>query len=183
MSVVRLPFLWERIQPSEIGSLDGSGTRSARRCGELRHRQGPEDRNRAAQLRFWLRLINDSAQTPNSAFADLWGKLAVHYKSNPGVIFGLMNEPHDQPRRMAWLRERRDRRNPQPPGRYRKSWCRAATGTEHGVDDLGQRRGHRHRRAGPRARFCVRGSSVSRPRRQRHTAGVVYGPSKSASSG
>ena len=37
-----------------------------------------------------------SAQTPNSSFADLWGKLAVHYKSNPDVIFGLMNEPHVQ---------------------------------------------------------------------------------------
>ena len=37
-----------------------------------------------------------SGETPNSSFADLWGKLAVHYKSNPDVIFGLMNEPHVQ---------------------------------------------------------------------------------------
>jgi len=37
-----------------------------------------------------------SAQTPDTAFADLWGKLAFHYQSNPSVIFGLMNEPHDQ---------------------------------------------------------------------------------------
>ncbi len=43
-----------------------------------------------------------SAQTPNSSFADLWGKLAFHYKSNPDVIFGLMNEPHDQAA-TAWL--------------------------------------------------------------------------------
>ena len=26
----------------------------------------------------------------------MWGKLAGHFKSNPGVIFGLMNEPHVQ---------------------------------------------------------------------------------------
>jgi Cellulase (glycosyl hydrolase family 5) len=37
-----------------------------------------------------------SAQTPNSAFADFWGKLAQHFASNANVIFGLMNEPHDQ---------------------------------------------------------------------------------------
>jgi len=37
-----------------------------------------------------------SAPTPNSSFADVWGKLAGHFKSNPDVIFGLMNEPHVQ---------------------------------------------------------------------------------------
>ena len=37
-----------------------------------------------------------SPQTPNSSFADVWGKLAGHFTSNPGVIFGLMNEPHVQ---------------------------------------------------------------------------------------
>ncbi len=30
---------------------------------------------------------------PNSMFSDFWGRLATHYKSNPKVIFGLMNEP------------------------------------------------------------------------------------------
>src|SRR5262249_41391320 len=43
-----------------------------------------------------------SAQTPNTAFADLWGKLAAHFKTNSNVIFGLMNEPHDQSA-TAWL--------------------------------------------------------------------------------
>jgi Ca2+-binding RTX toxin-like protein len=43
-----------------------------------------------------------TAQTPNSAFADVWGKLAGHFQSNSGVIFGLMNEPHDQSA-SAWL--------------------------------------------------------------------------------
>ena len=38
-----------------------------------------------------------SAQTPNAAFADLWGKL-WHFEFNPNVIFGLMNEPHSSVR-------------------------------------------------------------------------------------
>ena len=42
------------------------------------------------------------SRRPNSSFADLWGELAIHYKSNPGVIFGLMNEPHEQTA-TAWL--------------------------------------------------------------------------------
>jgi endoglucanase len=43
-----------------------------------------------------------STQTPNSAFADFWGKLAQHFEANANVIFGLMNEPHDQSA-TAWL--------------------------------------------------------------------------------
>ncbi len=37
-----------------------------------------------------------SAETPDSAFADLWSRLARHYAGSPNVIFGLMNEPHQQ---------------------------------------------------------------------------------------
>ena len=36
-----------------------------------------------------------SAAVPNSAFANLWGQIAGHFESNPGVIFGLMNEPQE----------------------------------------------------------------------------------------
>ena len=30
------------------------------------------------------------------AFANLWQQLAKHFKDNPTVIFGLMNEPNNQ---------------------------------------------------------------------------------------
>ena len=36
-----------------------------------------------------------SSQVPDSAFADFWGKMATLYKSNPHVLIGLSNEPHD----------------------------------------------------------------------------------------
>jgi len=35
-----------------------------------------------------------SAAVPNSAFADLWSRLAALYQDNASVIFGLMNEPN-----------------------------------------------------------------------------------------
>ena len=37
-----------------------------------------------------------SGEVPVSAFADLWTRLAEHYKDQPYVAFGLMNEPHKQ---------------------------------------------------------------------------------------
>ena len=36
-----------------------------------------------------------SAAVPNSAFADFWTRMAVVFKSNPLVMYGLSNEPHD----------------------------------------------------------------------------------------
>ena len=56
-----------------------------------------------------------------------------------------------------------------PPGRRRKSSCRELLGRGMDVDEHGQRRRHRRRRSGPRAQFRVRGPSVSRRGRQRHT--------------
>lgn len=36
-----------------------------------------------------------STAVPNSAFADLWARLATQFKDNPRVVFGLMNEPNN----------------------------------------------------------------------------------------
>ena len=96
LSVIRLPFLWERIQHSEFGALDTT---------ELARLDDVVNYATSKGLKVDLDVHNygsgfgnliGSVQTPNSAFADLWGKLAGHFESNPNVIFGLMNEPHDQ---------------------------------------------------------------------------------------
>jgi endoglucanase len=38
----------------------------------------------------------------DSALANIWQQLATKYKSQPKVMFGLMNEPHDIPDMNAW---------------------------------------------------------------------------------
>jgi endoglucanase len=38
----------------------------------------------------------------NAQFADLWGKIAAHYKNESRIAFGVMNEPHDVPDIVAW---------------------------------------------------------------------------------
>jgi endoglucanase len=90
MNVIRLPFLIERLQVTVNGPVDLSGIdpivdhitdtgyalldphNYARRSGTL----------------------YGSAGLPASALADFWGKVADHYKDNPRVVFGLMNEPN-----------------------------------------------------------------------------------------
>lgn len=90
----RLPFRWERLQRNlgwelearELGLIDDTVTYIT-------------DSGAYAILdphnyaRYFGKDIG-SAQVPVSAFATFWAKLADHYKNNPRVVFGLMNEPH-----------------------------------------------------------------------------------------
>ena len=95
MSVVRLPFLWERIQPTQSGALDAA---------ELGRLDDVVSYATGKGIKIEIELHDYGygfggligTQTPNASFADVWGKLAGHFTSNPGVIFGLMNEPHVQ---------------------------------------------------------------------------------------
>ncbi len=43
----------------------------------------------------WKGGLVGSTAVPNSAFADFWSRMAVQFKSNPRVLYGLGNEPHD----------------------------------------------------------------------------------------
>jgi endoglucanase len=96
MSVVRLPFLWERLQRSENGPLDGAELARLDDVVNYTTGKGLKIEIEPHNYGYGFGALIGSAQTPNAAFADLWGKLAFHYQSNPSVIFGLMNEPHDQ---------------------------------------------------------------------------------------
>ncbi|KZS87207.1 cellulase-domain-containing protein [Sistotremastrum niveocremeum HHB9708] len=40
-------------------------------------------------------IIGESGGPTNAQFANLWSQLAAHYASQPKIIFGVMNEPHD----------------------------------------------------------------------------------------
>ncbi|HSD40165.1 MAG TPA: glycoside hydrolase family 5 protein [Rhodocyclaceae bacterium] len=95
MNVVRLPFRWERLQPAlniafdntELGRLDTFVTATTAKGVSV-----ILDPHNYAR---WHTSVVGSASLPNSAFADLWTRLATRYKGNARVIFALMNEPHD----------------------------------------------------------------------------------------
>jgi endoglucanase len=96
MNVLRLPFLWERLQHTEFGPLDPAELSRLDDIVSYATGKGLKIEIEPHNYGYGFGALIGSTQTPNSSFADLWGKLAFHYKSNPEVIFGLMNEPHDQ---------------------------------------------------------------------------------------
>lgn len=95
MSAIRLPFRWERIQPQLNDSLD---------IMELAYLDQTVRRIEEAGLVAIIDLHNygyygkkqlGSAELPAGALADVWGRLATHYRDRPKLVFSLMNEPHD----------------------------------------------------------------------------------------
>jgi endoglucanase len=96
-NTVRLPFLWERLQPKLSQPFDAQEfallTQSVRHMRVLGLKVVLDPHNYA---RFRGQVIG-SETVPVKAFADLWARLAEQFGQDTGVIFGLMNEPHDMP--------------------------------------------------------------------------------------
>ncbi len=98
MGIVRLPFAWERLQPTLSGAFDATylgyiqaAVASARGNGMMvlldphnyaMYRPTGQNRHHIG-----------SSTVPVSSFVDLWTRLAELYAGDPGVVFGLMNEP------------------------------------------------------------------------------------------
>lgn len=90
----RLAFKWERLQrelgaefnAQEIASID-------RTVNYLTQRGAYVVLDVHNYARYKRKLIGTES-VPVSAFTSFWVKLAERYKSNPLVIFGLMNEPY-----------------------------------------------------------------------------------------
>ncbi|MEZ4226060.1 MAG: glycoside hydrolase family 5 protein [Polyangiaceae bacterium] len=102
MNTFRVPFRWERLQHSKGAALDA--TELARLDAVVTHATG---KNAYVILdpHNYARYFGDvigGGKVANADYADFWSKLAGHYKSNPRVIIGLMNEPHDLPTEQ-WL--------------------------------------------------------------------------------
>lgn len=97
MNVFRIPFLWERLQPSLYQAFSQSQE------DELVNAVNRATANNGYAIidphnyaRYQGELIGSSA-IPNTAFGDLWARLALLFVNNPRVIFGLMNEPNSMP--------------------------------------------------------------------------------------
>ena len=100
MQIVRVPVLWERVQRAPSGELDGGEmARLDRAFAQLAgfrlivldlHNYG---RLRGKRLDQW--------EGGAARLADLWGRLATHYRGHPQIAFGLMNEPNGMSPR-AW---------------------------------------------------------------------------------
>ena len=93
MNTIRLPFLWERLQPALGGELDPPELK--RLDDTVRYATGRglhvvlDVHNYAAYRKAPIGTADVSA----ASLGDLWRRIALHFKGNRDVIFGLMNEP------------------------------------------------------------------------------------------
>src|SRR5262245_33290259 len=99
-STLRLPFLWERLQPTLGGALDSpylalidAVVDQAQSLGMTvvldAHQYG---RRRVDGTPV---IIGATPAVTSAHFASFWRQLAVRYRNKP-VIYNLTNEPHDQ---------------------------------------------------------------------------------------
>lgn len=103
VTLIRLPFTWERMQPTLGGELDQA---------ELGRMTDFLDAAAQRGMQVVIDLHNfgrydgkaiGSDSVPISAFADFWSKLAGDLAGHPAVSsFGLMNEPHDMGGPTVW---------------------------------------------------------------------------------
>jgi endoglucanase len=105
LKIVRLPFKWERVQPQLLGDFDAQNLAELDRCVSGATKLGLvvliDPHNYAGRpVNGKEALVGIDPELTNDAFNDFWVKLANHYKDNPLVWFGLMNEPHKQKAQM-----------------------------------------------------------------------------------
>lgn len=96
-NVIRLPFRWERVQPTAMGELAAA---------ELKRIQGTVASANAKGLcvvldvhnyaKFYSQTLAGDAAMQN-AFVDLWLRLALVFNDPKQTAFGLMNEPNYLP--------------------------------------------------------------------------------------
>jgi len=94
MNIVRLPFLWERLQPTPNGELDATQLQLIKKAVAQAKAQNLHvilDVHNYAKYQG-VRLGTEG--TPGSLLADLWKRLATEFKGDDAVVFGLMNEPN-----------------------------------------------------------------------------------------
>jgi len=101
MNVFRLPFLWERLQPSLNGNLDQNYFNYI--DGFVKYATG-KGASVLLDVHNYARYRNQviGSGVAFTAFADFWMRVSNVYKSNEKVIFGIMNEPNTMPTEQ-WL--------------------------------------------------------------------------------
>ncbi len=96
LNVVRIPFSWERMQPVQAGKLDPRQLGLMDDLVDYAAGRGVSVILDPHNYGYGYGHLVGSADTPASAFADFWRRMGAHYRGHSNVIFGLMNEPHDQ---------------------------------------------------------------------------------------
>lgn len=108
LTLFRLPFKWERLQPELNGALDAKELKSMKTFVD-------EAANRGLLVildmhNYARRHVGDSTHIINNGVitaaqvADAWKKIAIEFKNYKNIwAYGLMNEPYEMPSTTAWF--------------------------------------------------------------------------------
>ncbi|WP_049735673.1 glycoside hydrolase family 5 protein [Rhizobium ecuadorense] len=95
MSIIRLPFRWERLQPALGGRLDEDELKRIKDTVGLIRKHGMAVLLDPHNFGYYDKTQVGTAPATDAAFGNFWARLAVEFANQDGILFGLMNEPHD----------------------------------------------------------------------------------------
>lgn len=95
-TVIRVPFLWTRMQPDLNGPFDSNEAKFLDIVVEAAKKNNIQIVIDPHNFGNYRGKLIGSEEVPVSSFGDFWKKLAERYKGSTNVIFNLMNEPHKQ---------------------------------------------------------------------------------------
>lgn len=96
MNTIRLPIVWETIQPTLNGELNARYLKNTTDFLDIANAQGMKVLIDLHNYGRYQEKMIGTADVPAAAFKDIWKRLAGAFTSHPAVYaYGLMNEPHD----------------------------------------------------------------------------------------
>jgi endoglucanase len=102
-NTVRLPFLWDRLQPQLNEALSSVELDLLKQAVKLLQDHGMKVILDPHNFGYYDGKRMASDDIPDYAFADFWTRVASEFGDDPNVYFGLMNEPYDIPTDL-WLK-------------------------------------------------------------------------------
>ncbi|WP_256011087.1 glycoside hydrolase family 5 protein [Desertivirga xinjiangensis] len=108
LTLIRLPFLWERMQPVLGESLDAKEVERFTEVIDAAAERGilvlPDMHNYCRRKVEGEWLIIGSERVPVEQVANAWAKIADLLKDKKNIWgYGIMNEPHDMPAENSWF--------------------------------------------------------------------------------
>ncbi len=96
LTLIRLPFRWERLQRSLYGPFDAAELARMDEFVSAARARGMKVILDPHNYALYHGNLIGSAAVPNSAFTDFWRRLADHYRNELTIYaYGLMNEPNN----------------------------------------------------------------------------------------
>ncbi|TFK39121.1 endoglucanase [Crucibulum laeve] len=104
VNIFRIPFAWQLMTRTVGGTIDSTFFARYDKTVQTALNSGSSpyvilDLHNYAR---WNGQIISQGGPTDAQYASLWSQVAAKYKSNPKIIFGIMNEPHDVPSIPTW---------------------------------------------------------------------------------